>query len=182
MDLLKENNLTLHEYFTLFALINKDINNYFTYGSEEILSLEQKGFLKIVSSDKQSFRKNIFLREKAEKLFTINVDLFEKWLETYPTNVKKRNGSTRALSPKGVDTVLGRSLKAKWDRIFKNDVEAQEKAILVLELEIADKTRSGDLEYMVEATRWLNEGFYEKYEYLIEEFEDRSRYNNEDHL
>jgi hypothetical protein len=34
------------------------------------------------------------------------------------------------------------------------------------------RIKSDDLEYMVEATRWLNGGYHEKMEYLLEEKTD----------
>ncbi|MDG1558987.1 MAG: hypothetical protein P8R03_05665, partial [Candidatus Poseidoniaceae archaeon] len=50
--------------------------------------------------------------------------------------------------------------------------KAQDKAIRVLEAEVAMRIKANDLEYMVEAARWLNGGYHEKYEYLLEEKTD----------
>ena len=105
-----------------------------------------------------------------------------KWLKAYPTSVKKKFGGNRALSPADPDTILGQKLRKKWEQIFKKDVKKQEDAIRVLELEVKDKTKSGDLEYMVEATRWLNEGFHEKYSYLLDQDRGDNMYANEDYM
>jgi hypothetical protein len=140
-----------------------------------VVKLESKGFVKLTSN-------GIVLRARAEKLFTVaNANLFKKWLDIYPIKVSNGRGGTRAISPKDEGTILGKSLKKKWNSLFKKDIKAQEKAILVLELEIADRTRSDSLQFMCEATKWLNQGFFEKNEYLIEEFQDRSKYQDEDH-
>ena len=178
MDILKENDLNINEYLILFNLANKYcISNNFDYDMEQLVRLEKKGFIKI-SPDK------IFLREKTENIFSISKDLFLTWLSIYPVKVKKtRSQGSRALSPAGDDTILGRNLRAKWDRIFKKNIEAQENAIKVLELQLKDMKKSGDLEYMVEATRWLNEGYHEKYSYLLDEnHPDIQKYENEDYL
>jgi len=42
--------------------------------------------------------------------------------------------------------------------------------------------KSGDTEYMVEAHRWLNEGFHEKYAYLLDDSHSDIKYENEDYL
>lgn len=123
------------------------------------------------------------MRAKSDKMFSVvTVDLFTKWLDIYPVKVNKSRGGTRSLSPKDATTIVGKTLQKKWNMLFRKDIAAQKKAILVLELEIAEKTRSGDLEYMVEARRWLNEGYFEKYEYLIDDFKDRSQYKDEDYF
>lgn len=66
--------------------------------------------------------------------------------------------------------------------IFKKDIVAQENAIKVLELQLEDMKKSGDLEFMVEATRWLNEGYHEKYSYLLDDDHSENQYKNEDYL
>jgi hypothetical protein len=125
----------------------------------------------------------VFIRDKAEVFFSIKKDKFDEWLQIYPTTVKKRFGGSRALSPADSNTILGRKLKIKWNKIFKKNTEAEEKAIKVLQLQIKQMEKSGDLQFMVEATRWLNEGYHQKYEYLIdEEYTKGSRYESEDYL
>ena len=68
------------------------------------------------------------------------------------------------------------------DRIFKKDTGKQRQAIDVLALQVKDMKRSGDLEYMVEAARWLNEGYHEKYSYLLESNTNNNKYENEDYM
>ena len=63
--------------------------------------------------------------------------------------------------------------------MFKKDIRAQEKAIGVLERQISADTKSGDMEYFVEASRWLNEGYHEKYSYLLDENQAARKYDNE---
>lgn len=78
--------------------------------------------------------------------------------------------------------MLGKRLKKKWNSIFKKNIEAEEKAIKVLQLQVKQMEKSGDLEYMVEATRWLNEGYHEKYSYLLDQDTGANKYEDEDYL
>ena len=173
--IIKEKKLTINEYLVLYNIVNNYvISDYLENVNSSIISLEKKGFIKIKNN-------TLFLREKANELFNPEEDLFEVWLNIYPTMVKKRNGGKRALSPSKVNTVLGRRLKKKWDMIFKKDIKSMQNAIEVLKCMIKNMEKSGDLEFMVEATRWLNEGYHEKYSFLLEEDVDET-YTNEDYM
>jgi hypothetical protein len=177
MTLLKDVGLTINEYLILYNLANNYcISEEFSYTLEQLLELEKKGFIKLTSE-------GVFIRDKAEVFFSVKKEKFEDWLDAYPTNVKKKFGGSRALSPADPDTILGKRLRAKWNKIFKKNIEEEEKAIKVLQLQVKQMEKSGDLEYMVEATRWLNEGYHEKYAYLLdEEYTRGSRYEDEDYL
>jgi hypothetical protein len=173
--ILASSNLNVNEYLALYDIVNNnEISASFDYGLKEVYSLEKKGYVKCTSN-------GLFLRKKAEKLFSINMEYFDQWLEIYPTRVKKRYRGSRALSPASSNTILGKNLRNKWMRIFKNNLDAQQKAILVLEAYLDDLEKAGDLEYAVEATRWLNEGYHEKYEYLLEDNKPND-YENEDYM
>lgn len=176
-DVLKKYNININEYLILYDIANDlSISSIFNYNTSDLVSLQEKAFIKLTEE-------GMFLRGKANLIFSIGEDLFKEWIETYPTNVKKKDGGTRALSPATTDTILGEKLRKKWDLTFKKDRDKQLFAIKVLKAEVADKKKSGDLEYMTEAYRWLNEGFHEKYSYLVkdETIEDKS-YENEDWL
>lgn len=177
MELLKKHNLTINEYLILYSLANDQIlTTLFEFSMKQLVKLETKGFIKIT-------RERIFLREKTQDMFSVNEDLFLIWLNIYPIRVKKtRSFGSRALSPEKADTILGRKLRAKWDLIFRKKIKAQQKAIQVLELQLKDMEKSGDLEYMVEATRWLNEGYHEKYSYLLDESRSEYNYESEDYI
>ena len=179
MDSIKENGLNINEYMLLYDLTNQySISMMLNKGDilPTLISLEKKGFVKFVNNE-------AFLREKASVMFSTKKDLFKEWLDIYPTSVKKRHGGKRALSPATVDTILGKRLASKWKSIFKGDIAAQEKAIQVLEIEVKDKKKSGDLEFMVEASRWLNEGYHEKYSFLVDEgIVPENKYSNEDYM
>lgn len=176
IDNIVENGLSISEYLVLYDISNGYIISGLIDNSvTTLVSLEKKGFVKL--SNEQ-----VFLREKASIFFAVNDDYFVQWLEIYPTMVKKKYGGKRALSPASADTILGKRLSKKWKQVFKKDIEAQKKAIKVLELEVLDKTKSGDLEYMVEATRWLNEGYHEKYSYLLDQDTGTNQYENEDYM
>ena len=174
-DIVK-NKISINEYLILYNIANGFvITGILDTSLESLTTLESKGFIK-VSKD------GLFLREKASVFFVLDDDLFIKWLRTYPTSVRKKHGGQRALSPASPDTMLGKKLRKKWELVFRNNAQKQEVAIRVLELEVKDKTKSGDLEYMVEATRWLNEGYHEKYSYLLDSDRGENKYENEDYM
>jgi hypothetical protein len=171
-----ENKMSINEYLILYNIANGlVITGVLDTSLESLSRLESKGFIKI-SND------GVFLRDKASVFFAINDDLFIKWLREYPTSVQKSHGGNRALSPASADTILGTKLRKKWDLIFKKNILKQELAIRVLKLEVLDKTKSGDLEYMVEAARWLNDGYHEKYAYLLDQEKSENKYSNEDYM
>lgn len=173
-DKLKKAGLTINEYLVLYNIVNKNIiSEEITYTLDELVSLESKGFIKLTSG-------GVKLRGFTEEFFSISRDTFEEWLSEYPKTVHKKSGGTRALSPVSSSTILGKKLRTKWNKVFSKRVESEEKAIKVLRAQVKHMKKTGDLEWMVEASRWLNEGYHEKYEYLLED--DKEEYNNEDYL
>lgn len=168
--------LTIDEYLVLYNIsTNESISHLINNVMMTLICLEKKGFVKLTDS-------KIFLRDRSSEFFAVNNDLFDVWISTYPTMVKTKTNRRRALSPSDATSILGKKLKAKWKNIFKNNILKQKKAIKVLEYQISDMQKSGDLEYMVEATRWLNEGYHEKYSYLLEEERIDNIYKNENYL
>lgn len=176
VDKVVKHGLNITEYLLLYNIATGfTISKLLTNSMKPLVSLEEKGFIKMSDG-------NTYLRSKANVFFSVDEDLFTEWLNTYPTMVMRRHGGKRALSPAGASTILGKKLRAKWDRIFKKDTGKQRQAIRVLELQVKDMKRSGDLEYMVEAARWLNEGYHEKYSYLLDNDTGNNQYENEDYM
>jgi len=176
VDKVVKHGLNITEYLLLYNIATGfTISKLLTNSMKPLISLEEKGFIKMSDG-------NTYLRSKANVFFSVDEDLFTEWLNTYPTMVMRRHGGRRALSPVGASTILGKKLRAKWDRIFKKDAGKQRQAIRVLELQVKDMKRSGDLEYMVEAARWLNEGYHEKYSYLLDNDTGNNQYENEDYM
>jgi len=176
-ELLKKFKININEYLILYDVANEhSISGVFNYTAQELVVLEKKAMIKLTEE-------GIFLRGKSAELFSDKEDYFAMWLDAYPTMVKKNAGGSRSLSPSSADTILGAKLRTKWNLMFRKNIEKQKRAIEVLKAEVADKKKSGDLEYMVEAARWLNEGFHEKFEHLIsEEKEVDNNYSSEDWL
>ena len=176
-ELLKKLKISVNEYLILYDVANDfTISGIFNYNAAELVQLEKKALLKLTEE-------GIFLRGKATEIFSTKEDYFSQWIDLYPTVVKKNAGGSRALSPASSDTILGSRLRKKWDLVFKKDIEKQLFAIEVLRAEVADKKKSGDLEYMVEAARWLNEGFHEKLAHLVTESKEvDNNYSSEDWL
>jgi len=165
-DTLRENNLSINEYLALYNVVcGNCVAEFFVAEQSHLDSLEKKGFIKIIGN-------KTALRESAKDLFKIKEDYFLKWLNSYPIRVRKTTGGSRVLSPASDETIEGKRLRKKWKTMFKGNPKAEEKAIRVLEAEVLMRKKANDLEYMVEAARWLNGGYHEKYEYLLEEKTD----------
>lgn len=163
LNVLALNDLSINEYLTLYKHVYPNtINDIYAYRTADLVGLERKGFIKMLGG-------NVIFRHKTDELFSTKDDFFLKWLLSYPIRVNKSHGGTRSLSPASDETILGKKLRVKWEKIFKGNVQGQKDAIKVLDAEVLMRKKSGDLEYMVEAARWLNEGFHEKNSYLIEE-------------
>jgi len=177
LALIRQNKLSIVEYLLLYDIAHGyPIGDLIDDPLPSLVSLEGKGFIKMTNNQ-------VYLRDKGSEFFNEDEDYFAIWLENYPTMVKKKYGGRRALSPSKPDTILGKALRKKWNSMFKKDIRAKEKAILVLQEEVKDKRKNGNLELMVEARRWLSEGYHEKYSFLVDDgIVPDNKYSNEDYL
>jgi hypothetical protein len=176
IGLIRKEGLSINDYLILYNIANNnELSTILLQSFRELSLLERKGYIKITTE-------GIYLRARSNVFFTVKGDdYFSLWLKEYPIRVNKSSGGSRALSPESENTIIGKALRKKWNITFKKDIEAQRRALNVLKLQIKDMTKSGDLEYMVEATRWLNQGYFEKYGYLLDDNKDRKEYDNEDY-
>jgi hypothetical protein len=155
------NKLSINEYYFLrlhfdkFPISKDDIA---LCGKVDYEYLQDNGFVKITED-------GIILREKGNELFKDTRNNFYRFVSTFP--IKTPDG--RYLSPAGTEGVAINTLKAKWEKIFKKNVLLENRAILVLEAELAYRKRENSLKYMHACEAWLNGADYEKYEYLLED-------------
>jgi len=170
-NFLEEEKLNINEYLILYNLANKNIiEKRIQYDENDLYYLEKRGWLKLIDG-------KVILRQNTIEKFIPKKDHFLTWLLDYPIKVNKSNGGSRHLSPASDETILGRQLRKKWESIFKGKpINKQQEAIDILNAHVKMMKKSGDLEYMVEATRWLNAGYYEQYAYLLTE--DGSKTHN----
>lgn len=168
VNTLLELGLTLSEYTYLLYIFleEEDPNFYKVIDFVDESKLQNKNYIKI-TKDK------IVLRTKGREIF--DKDLFLRFLNTFPI---KTPGSNRYLSPLGNTGLNVNKIKAKWNKLFKNKPHLQEKAIKVLEAELAWRKRTDQLEYIHNIETWLNQHDYEKFEYLLEEFEEDKNRND----
>lgn len=101
-------------------------------------------------------------------MFESDSELFDKFIELYPTRVLSPNGTPRVLSPSGPDTIAGKKLKGKWDRMTGNRKDLKEHVLKCLEAEINMRKNTNTLHFMRNAETWLNNGTWEDYAYLLE--------------
>lgn len=167
---LKDYNITIDEYIYLKNLYVDDkdkINDLFKIiNNINEDSLQDRGFIKITD-------KEVVLRQKTIELFEPK-ELFYKFLSTFP--IKTPSG--RYLSPARIDGVAVQKLKKKWDTLFKHKNNLEEKAILVLEAELSWRKKTNQLEYINAMEAWLNGNNYEKYEYLLDEENNKEQYKD----
>lgn len=158
-----DNKLTLSEFLYLKSLYEEDNNPDLFKIMDPIdeMFLQSKGFIKI-TNDK------IILRSKGNSLFETS-DLFLRFLNTFP--VKTPSG--RYLSPLGDTGIAVDKIRAKWDRIFKSRPDKEEKAIKVLEAELNWRKKTNKLEYINSIEAWLNQSNFDKFEYLLQDIEDK---------
>ena len=169
-NLLILNNLSLADYYFLNAMHKKT-----PFSQEERIvvgllnqeRLQDLGFIKITTEGP-------VLRHKDFDLFEDAKDNFYRFLNTFPIKTPKG----RYLSPSKLEGVAVEALKAKWNKLFKGQRAAENRAIEVLEAEVAHRNKTGDQEYMNACEAWLNQANYEKYEYLLEEASNLSESDN----
>lgn len=158
-DTLIENNLTLSEYAYLQALYEEENDDriYKVIDRIEEDSLQERGFVKITEG-------KVILRKKGIILFEGD-DLFLRFLNSFP--IKTPSG--RYLSPLRNKGMSVDRIRKKWDKLFGKHPALQQKALDVLDAELAWRRSTGQMEYINNIETWLNQANYEKYEYLLEQ-------------
>lgn len=164
--------MDLKLYLDLLCLFGKKVDKlyYATYinchGGDVSLDsakrLEELKYIKIIDINSPT---GYELRANAYTLIEGEKNYFYTFLKVFP--IKTPSG--RYLSPKGADTVAGSKLNTKWKNTFGSDVANQQRAIDILEAEIAWRVKTGKMEFMHNAETWLNQGDWEKYEHLLTE-------------
>lgn len=162
-ELLIEKGLNINEYLDLKWLYDFKINNECKFLKLYNLHLdlqhyESLQYIKIIENEYE-------LRNKIRNLFEGNKDLFLTFLTRFP--IKTPSG--RYLSTKNEDTIKGKELRKKWNKLFKNNFIAAQKAIDVLDAEMEWRRKNGKFEFMHNAITWLNQGDFQNYEYLLRE-------------
>lgn len=183
--MIKDMHISLQEYISLKFLYEKsqNIQSLFQDISESptletMKSLERAGLIKIIYDEDGSHvpRASSFkFRERGLQIFEGNKDYFLVWLNTFPMKVPGR-----VLRPASADTIAGRKLRKKWNSIFKRDLQSQQKAIKVLEAEMAMRRKDNSFKFMNAAETWLNKGNHEVYEHLLEDVQKMSKRIKED--
>jgi hypothetical protein len=163
IDVLEEQQLSISEYVYLKALYDKrkpkDMKRIVSCIDRiEEDALQMKGFIKITPNQE------VVLRQKGASLFD-SASLFTRFLVMFP--VKTPSG--RYLSPRGYETVMGRKLEDKWNKRFLNKPDKERRALEVLDAELKWRRENNKMEFMHNAETWINQGDYEKFEYLLDE-------------
>ena len=96
-----------------------------------------------------------------------NIELFEKFYNTFPHTVPVDHGDPRPLRASSINTNTAKVFKTKWSRKVRSNLELQAKIIKILEAEIQWREENDTLKYMNNIDTWLNNYNWEKYEYLL---------------
>lgn len=159
--------LFINEYLDLKYLycLKKSTEPEFTdnYQEPDIIHYENKGYIKLDENSESEFQNKYELRDKIRNLFEGERDLFLTFLSTFP--IKTPSG--RYLGTQNENTIKGKNLRKKWNKLFKDDVLSAQKAIDVLEAEMEWRRKTGKFEFMHNAETWLHQGDFQNYEYLL---------------
>jgi len=185
IDLIVKNKMTIQYYLDLrclyFAKLEKDddfVNAYGGIDDARLYKYAQLGFIHLKSlTATYVLREKYELREPIRDLFEGEKDLFLRWFVMFP--LKTPTG--RYLRPKDDDTIMGKKLRAKWNKHFKNNTLAAQKAIKVLDAEMSWRRQTGKFEFMNNAETWLNKGNYEMYEELLDRKDSSTAKRREDY-
>lgn len=164
------NRLSIGEYYYLYLKsVGKptSLEDVLVYGEINFEELQKEGFIKIMPDD------STILRGKALDLFEDKRNNFFRFVETFP--VKSPSG--RYLSPAKLEGVAIDKLRKQWKKLFKDQRNAEDHVIRVLEAEIAYRKKKGNMDFMQACEAWLNGANYEKYEYLLEDAQDEEQSN-----
>lgn len=139
----------------LFLVLKEDIP--YKASRSDLDILEKEGLVTIDDSEG-----NLEATEALVELFESN-DAFDTFYNLYPHIVTSVVGEKRILRSATTDTILGKKIRKKWDRITKGNPKIESEIISGLNKEIIDRTNSGNLFYMQLIETWLNNGTWEKY-------------------
>lgn len=163
IEFIKKKALTVIEYLALILIYQKKMNkidifegNLGNIYNKDIISLQSKGYIKIINKD-------VELRLKAIKLFEGERDPFLVWFNTFPL----KTPSGRYLRPSSDNTIKGKSIRKKWNKHFLNKPSKQELCLKSLSAEIDWRKSNNKMDYMHNAETWLNQGDWELYKDLI---------------
>lgn len=177
-DILRQNDLSVNEYLELlyYYSLEKVINEDFIakYSPAPPVTLHRLATLNFIFLENGG--RKVVLRERTRDLFEGSTDLFLKWFNIYP--IKTPSG--RVLRPGSDETVRGRKLRKKWNKYFKNKADLANKAIKILEAELAWRRQTNSFDFMQMAETWLNQGSWEVYEHLLDEFSTNQSKEQED--
>ena len=162
VDEIKDWGLLVAEYLVLFQIYHNANIKHLTIDSEVYENLEKREYMR-------KREDTWVLLGKGLDIFEPKEDLFDTFIQTFPTRVQVGIGETRVLSPASSDTSSGKKLRRKWNHITKGKPDTQQHIIRCLEKEVQLREREGKLMWMRSIEPWLNNYTWEDYEYLLSE-------------
>jgi|SRR5574344_1129111 hypothetical protein len=163
LDELDSQGLTFTEYLILFSIYN-------SVRYKNII-INEKVYDLLIDKDYIKAKDDYYeLTDKGFDFFAPKVDLFDKFIETFPTRVVDPvSGAIRILSPAKAGTISGNKIRKKWISITKGNSQLQEHIIECLLAEIELRKKANNLQFMRNIETWLNNGTWEDYSFYITE-------------
>jgi len=165
LDELDAKGLTFTEYLILFSIYNSVRYKNVIINEKVYDLLIEKDYIKA----KDDYYE---LTDKGFDFFVPKLDLFDKFIDTFPTRVVDPvSGAIRILSPAKANTISGSKIRKKWNSITKGDGEKQQLIIDCLTAEIELRKKANNLQFMRNIETWLNNGTWEDYIFYLSEKE-----------
>jgi len=168
---LEKNKITADMFILMFCKYHPDcflptlIKETFYEDEHSLKYLENEGFIKITGVEEFT------LRQKGVELFETS-NLEEKWLEflgTYPLKVSNGKGGNRVLKTANPDAKINQKVKSKYYSIIKDKPDLHVYIMQLLNVELSERKKSNDLQYMQNIETYINQQSFEKYAYLLDE-------------
>ena len=163
LKLLKNLGLNVNEYLTLLKihLIDDSNPSPFPFSSSEkvVRSLGEKNWINF-KEDEEFGIAGISMTDKAERLFD-QEDLFQEFLETFPTRVPDGRGRYRPVSAASVDSKSAQTARHLWMKNVGKDAGRQRLVIDALHKELKTRESQGTLMYLNNMQTWLRQHKWE---------------------
>jgi len=165
LKLLKNLDLNVNEYLTLLKMhgLGEGGPSPFPFSSSDriIKRLVEKHWITSTSSEEYTGTAlELEFTEKATRLFD-QEDLFQEFLELFPTRVPNGLGGFRPTSPSSIQAKSAQIAKGLWMKHVGKGVGRQREVIEALRKEVAHRNKDGSLQYMNNMQAWLRQGKWE---------------------
>lgn len=164
LKLLKNLDLNVNEYLTLLKMhmIGEEDPVAFPFASSDrvIQSLMDKHWITAFDSEDATGATELEFTDKANRLFD-QEDLFQEFLELFPTRVPNGVGGFRPVSPSGIQAKSAQIARSLWMKHVGKNLGRQREVIEALRKELAYRNKDGSIQYLNNMQTWLRQAKWE---------------------